>query len=151
MKANTLLTILKSVIVTALLFASSSLFAEEKRVGDYVIHYNAFNSSFLQPNVARAYKIPRSGYTAVINISVHRDNPDHTSTALSANVQGKVTNLLSQKTDLGFREIKEDPAIYYLADFQFRNKEETTIEFTVKIPGEEKPITVKFDQKFYAN
>ena len=126
--------------------------AAEKKVDDYIIYYNAFNSSFLQPSVARTYKIPRSGLTAVLNISVHKDNPqDHTSQALSANVQGRVKNAIGQYEDLAFREIKEDDAIYYLADFRFRNKEATDIEFFVRISGREKPIMVSFDQKFYAN
>ncbi|NVK22326.1 MAG: DUF4426 domain-containing protein [Kangiellaceae bacterium] len=130
----------------------TSAHAAEKKVDDFIIYYNAFNSSFLQPAVARTYKIPRSGLTAVLNVSVHKDNPeDHTSQALSANVQGRVKNAIGQYEDLAFREIKEDNAIYYLADFRFRNKEATDIEFFVRIPGREKPIMISFDQKFYAN
>lgn len=126
-------------------------YAGEKKVDDYIIYYNAFNSSFLQPEVAKAYNIPRSGFTAVLNLSVHKRHENNTTSALSANVQGRTKNNLSQFQDLAFKEIKEDQAIYYLADFSFRHQESTSIEFTIRIPGREKPITISFDQKFFAD
>lgn len=143
--------ILTSLLLGGLLLASHSSMAEEKRVGDYIIYYNAFNSSFLQPSVARAYKIPRSSLTGVLNVSVHKDNPDHSSSALTANVQGRSKNSLSQYKDLAFREIKEDDSIYYLADFRFRNKENLNLQVTIRLPGEKKPITLNLDQKFYGD
>jgi hypothetical protein len=49
----------------------SSAKAEQfEQVGDYQIHYNTFTTSFLQPQVAKAYNIVRSRYQAMINISV---------------------------------------------------------------------------------
>ncbi|WP_251358748.1 DUF4426 domain-containing protein [Kangiella sp. TOML190] len=134
-------------IVTSLF--STALTAEEKRVGDYVIYYNAFNSTFLQPNIANSYKIPRSGTTGVINVAVHRHNPTNTPDPIKANIQGRAKNNLSQYEDLAFREIREDNAIYYLADFQFRPEENTELTFNIRLPGEANPIELKLDQKFH--
>ena len=131
------------------LFANQAL-AAEKKVGDYVIYYNAFNSTFLQPDIASSYQIPRSGLTAVLNVSVHKDGEPTKQLAVPANIQGKVTNSLSQFNQLAFKEIKEEQAIYYIADFQFRPEEDTTIEFTVKVPGMDRPETISFKQKFYS-
>ncbi|MBD3652657.1 DUF4426 domain-containing protein [Kangiella sp.] len=136
-------------IVTASLLASPAM-AAEKKVGDYIIYYNAFNSSFLQPDVASTYKIPRSGLTAVLNVSIHKDGKPTERPAVPANVQGKVTNSLTQFSELAFKEIREEKAIYYIADFQFRPEEDTSIEFTVKVPGMERPETISFKQKFFA-
>jgi len=130
-----------------LLFHSAE--AAEKKVGDYIIYYNAFNSSFLQPDVAKNYNITRSGLTAVLNVSIHKDGKPTERQATAASVQGKVTNSLSQFTELAFREIKEEQAIYYIADFQFRPEEDTTIEFTIKAPGMARAETISFKQKFY--
>lgn len=135
-------------VILALVFASN-LHAEEKKVGDYIIYYNAFNSSFLQPNVAKTYNIPRSGTTGVLNVAIHKANNENRPDAISANVQGRAENQLSQFEDLAFREIKEDNAIYYLADFQFRNQEETELTISIRIPGEKEPIELELDKKFY--
>lgn len=129
---------------------TNTAIAAEKKVGDYIIYYNAFNSSFLQPDVASSYKIPRSGLTAVLNVSIHKDGKPTEQAAVPANIQGKVTNSLSQFNQLAFKEIKEEKAIYYIADFQFRPEEETNIEFTITVPGMDRPETISFKQKFYA-
>ncbi|MFM4989919.1 DUF4426 domain-containing protein, partial [Aeromonas veronii] len=41
-----------------------------KELGPWLVHYNAFNSSFLTPEVAKAYGLERSRYNAIINIAV---------------------------------------------------------------------------------
>ncbi|NVK22565.1 MAG: DUF4426 domain-containing protein [Kangiellaceae bacterium] len=145
---KTLGLILFSTLLFAVFFAPN-LHAEEKRVGDYIVYYNAFNSSFLQPNVAKTYNISRSGTTGVLNIAIHKANAENRPDAISANVQGRAKNQLSQFEELAFREIKEDSAIYYLADFQFRPKEETELQFIIRIPGEVEPIELELDKKFY--
>ncbi len=139
----------KLLISCLLLVSAFTASTEEKRVGDYIIYYNAFNSSFLQPNIAKSYNIPRSGSTGVINVAVHRWTPTNTPAPIKANVQGRAKNNLSQIEELAFREIKEDSAIYYLADFQFRHQEETELKFSIRIPGAEKPIELELDKKFY--
>lgn len=146
---TTIKSLMLSLVGAALLLANTAT-AAEKKVGDYIIYYNAFNSSFLQPDVASTYKIPRSGLTAVLNVSVHKDGEPTKQLAVPANIQGKVTNSLSQFKNLAFKEIKEEKAIYYIADFQFRPEEDTSIEFTVKVPGMERPETISFKQKFFA-
>lgn len=141
---------LATVVTIAAVMVVNTATAAEKKVGDYIIYYNAFNSSFLQPDVASNYKIPRSGLTAVLNVSIHKDGKPTEQVAVPANVQGKVTNSLSQFSELGFKEVKEEQAIYYIADFQFRPEEDTSIEFTVRVPGMQRPETISFKQKFYS-
>lgn len=136
-------------IIFSSLFFSVMVSAEEKRVDEYIIYYNAFNSSFLQPEVAKNYKIPRTGTTGVLNVSIHKANDENRPDAISANVQGRARNQISQYEDLAFREIKEGNAIYYLADFQFRPQEEIDLKFTIRIPGRSEPIEIELDKKFY--
>jgi hypothetical protein len=125
--------------------------AAEKRVGDYIIHYNAFNSSFVQPETAVQYKIQRSKYTGLLNVSVHKVVEDGKDKALKVAMRGKATNNLSQFQELGFKEVVEGEAVYYLADFQFRNEENMDLDFTINIPGYDKPVTISLSQKFYAD
>lgn len=88
--------------------------AERKHsVGEYDIHYIAFNSGFLQPDIAAAAGLVRSKTQGVVNVSVVKDGKP-----VAAQVSGQVKNLLGQDRQLTFKQLKEgDEAIYYLAQF----------------------------------
>ena len=43
-----------------------------KELGPWLVHYNAFNSSFLTPEVAKAYGLERSRYNAIIRSEERR-------------------------------------------------------------------------------
>ncbi len=140
---------MRHLLITLISLLVLSAKAEEKRVGDYIVYYNVFNSSFLQPETAKTYGIPRTGTTAVLNVSIHKVNNKHLPDAVSANVQGRAENQISQMEDLAFREIKEGEAIYYLADFQFRPNEYSKINFSIRLPDLEAPIELRVNKKFY--
>ncbi|AKE53065.1 DUF4426 domain-containing protein [Kangiella geojedonensis] len=125
--------------------------AGEKRVDDYIIHYNAFNSSFIQPETAVQYKVQRSKYTGLLNVSVHKVVEQGKDKALKVAMRGRATNNLSQLQELGFKEVIEGDAVYYLADFQFRDEENMDLQFTINIPGYERPVSINLSQKFYAD
>ncbi len=44
--------------------------AQFQNIKNVEVHYSAFNSTFLTPEVARSYKLTRNGYSAILNISV---------------------------------------------------------------------------------
>lgn len=148
-KATNLLVISTFALLTLLVSPTSE--ANEKRVGDYIIHYNAFSSSFIQPETAVQYKIQRSKYTGLLNVSVHKVVENGKDKALKVAMQGKATNNLSQFQELGFKEVVEGDAVYYLADFQFRDEENMDLDFTINIPGYKQPVTISLSQKFYAD
>ncbi|GAA4361072.1 DUF4426 domain-containing protein [Kangiella marina] len=132
-------------------FISNPIEANQKRVDNYVIHYNAFNSSFIQPETAVQYKIQRSKYTGLLNVSVHKVVEDGEDKAMKVALRGRATNNLSQLQELGFKEVVEGDAVYYLADFQFRDEEDMDLDFTINIPGYDKPVSIDLTQKFYAD
>lgn len=150
---NRFFTSVVSILMTIILGFTPKAQAEEKVIDDYIVYYNVFNSSFIAPEVATQYKIPRSGHVAVLNISIHKKPPQNTSpeafTALKANVQGRAKNLIGQYEDLAFREIIEDQAIYYLADFPFRPKEQTDVEFSIRLADRKSPITINLQKVLY--
>jgi hypothetical protein len=128
---------------------------------NYKIHFSTFNTTFLSPEIAKAYNITRSGKYAVVNISVHKvDNSELSSQktkfakckdyAIKAKVTGTKTNLLSQKAKLVFREVIEDNAIYYLAEMKITDKEHFNFELQITPEGEQKPLPIiKTNQVFY--
>ena len=119
--------------------------AERKHsVGDYDIHYIAFNSGFLQPDIAAAAGLTRSKTQGVVNVSVVKDGKP-----VAAHVSGQVKNLLGQDRALSFRQLKEgDAAIYYLAQFPFDSQETLRFSLTVQPTGAQ-PFSFEFTQEFF--
>mgnify|MGYP003706580203 CR=1 FL=1 len=119
------------------------------RSGDYEIHYSAFNSTFLSPEVASAYKQPREPRTGIVNVAIRNTKNSQIGKAVTATINGQAKNLLSQITTLTFQEVKEGDAIYYLANFRFNN--EDTLNFNLDIRPEQRPPVqqVKFQQQLF--
>lgn len=118
--------------------------AEQKQsYGDLDVHYSAFNSGFLQPEIAAATGLVRSKTQGVVNVAVLKAG-----TASSAKVSGTVKNLLGQSTALSFKEVKEGKAIYYLAQFPFEQRE--TLRFTLNVTAADGvPHSFDFNQEFF--
>ena len=61
----------KNALFLALLSFGTSVTAESsKEFGDYVIHYNAFRSDTLTPEVAKTYNLQRRNNRLIVNIAV---------------------------------------------------------------------------------
>ena len=141
---------MKSLVILLALFCLPAVAQQEQTFGDYEVHYNAFNSSMLTAEVAKAYGIARSDSRALINISVLKRADDDSVTAVQSKVTATGRNLTGQLREIDMREIKEqDDAIYYIGELSVRNME--TFDFTVLVTpeGREKPFTVEFRQQFY--
>lgn len=128
----------------------ASVFAEQKHVyGDTEIHYSAFSSAFLQPEVATAYEIQRSRYRGVVSISIKKAGDGLEVESMPAVVTGKAINLSSQEKDLEFKEVRSEGAIYYLATFPYADDENLRFVVNVMPEGMNKPQTIEFWQDFY--
>ncbi len=123
---------------------STPVRAQSSTFGDYELHYSAFNSKFLLPDVARAYGIERSNRLGLINISLLKSGKP-----VKADVKVEAANLMAQRTELKPWLVDEGNAIYYLATFKHTNDE--LLHFTIRASPENSKLseTVKFSQKFY--
>ncbi len=121
-----------------------------KQFGDYVIHYNAFRSDTLTPEIAKAYSLTRRNNRMVVNITIQKKNGDSTK-PVKGKVSGFASNLTGQVKDLKFKEVHDGEAIYYLAQSQVSNHE--TLKFNIKATpaGETLVANVKFNRKFYTD
>jgi len=138
-------------LVTFLLAACLSLSAlaadpikgDRKEVfGDITVHYNTFNSTFLTPDIAKAAELIRSKNQGVINVSVIKDGKP-----LIANVTGTVKDLTSQTVTLNFRQVTEQGAIYYIAQYPVEQQETRTFE--IKVQNGDKINTINFNQELF--
>ena len=142
--------LLKSLILLSALLSLAANAQQSQDFGEYTIHYNALNSSFITPEVAKVYGIRRSDSRALINISVLKNAEDQSTNAVHARVTASGRNLTGQTRSVEMREIVEaDDAIYYLGELSVRNME--TFDFTVEVlaEGQNKPFKLKFRQQFY--
>ena len=131
-----------------LIFASFNSSAEQKFVKDnWDVHYIAFPSGFLEPEVARQYGLIRSKYKAVVNISV-LDNQNKMK-AQNLAVSGSAKNLLGQTKNLTFTKVEEGEAIYYLAQFDYRNEE--IVNITVNLQQGNRNEKIEFKKKLYVD
>ncbi|MBA1265397.1 DUF4426 domain-containing protein [Stutzerimonas stutzeri] len=133
-----------SLITLLTLLLAMPAWAERKHsFGEYDIHYIAFNSGFLQPEIAAAAGLVRSKAQGVVNVSVLKAGKPS-----AALVSGTVKNLLGQDRPLTFRQLKEgEDAIYYLAQFPF-DAETLRFALTVQPMGAD-PVSFTFTQEFF--
>lgn len=117
-----------------------------KKIDHLNIHYMAFGATFLTPEIAKAYKIERSRYNGVINISV-LNNTEENTPAKHVSISGKARNDLGQIKSLDFEEVTEGDAIYYLAQVTYSDEE--TYYFDITLNDGTGNKSLKFKQKFY--
>ena len=118
--------------------------AERKQsFGEMDVHYIAFNSSFLQPDIAAAVGLVRSKSLGVLNIAVQ-----YAGKPVSARVQGSVSDLLGKRTHLEFKQVKEDDAVYYLAQYPISTQE--ILKFSLDVQGPTGPTQqLNFTQEVF--
>lgn len=129
-------------LLTMLLASPVTLAEQYETLGPWDVHYIVLNSTFLQPDIAKAYKIQRSKYNAFINISVLDSDSQK---AQSVVVSGTARNLLGNTKELKFREVQEQDAIYYLAQLAFRDLE--TYRFDIEVRHGNNVENLRFQQK----
>ena len=140
----------KLLFISALSLASLNSYAENsKEFGDYVIHYNAFRSDTISPDVAKQYGLTRASNRVLINIAVLKKVLNTTGKPTSSKVTGHASNLTGQLKNLEFKEITEGNAIYYLADTKISDGE--FLKFDIKIipEGETRAARLRFDKRFF--
>lgn len=140
-------TSLLTVLLTCILAMLTPVQAEQKQqLGDWDVHYIAFNSTFLTPEIASHYGIIRSKYNGLLNISVLKTDGQQ---AQKVALTGKATNLLGQEKTLSFKEVVDGQAVYYLATITFRHEE--AYNFTVNIQQGNERQQLTFRHTFYVD
>ena len=141
------------ILITTLIgiFLSITALAEQSiSYDDYTIHYSAFNTDTLSPEIAKSYQIQRSKNRIMVNLSVlKQQGQNDLGTSVKSTVTGTATNLAQQIRRLDLREINESGAIYYITDIAVNNEETLTFNFMITPDGEEKPYHLTFQQQFY--
>lgn len=148
------LRLLNLVLVVAL--ASTAAVAQESQAptptstdfGRDTVHYTVFNTTFLSPEVAQAYGITRGDDKFLVNVSVIRRGDDG-ELPIRAEVSGSTSDLI-HRTELTFREVIEQDALYYIAAFETDGKEERRdFRLQVTVEGRNQPYDIQFNKQLY--
>ncbi len=107
-------------------------------------------STRIKPEIAEQHGIVRGRDRALVNIALRDTNVARE--AMTAAIPGRLsdtaTNLLGQVTELRFREVREDEAIYYLATLKHIDEEIFRFDIEIRIQGQT-PRHLRFQQKLY--
>ena len=114
----------------------------QETFGDVTVHYNTFNSTYLTPDIAKAAELVRSKNQGVINVSLIKEGKP-----VMAQVSGSVKDLTSQTVPLKFKQITEQGAIYYIAQYPVDQPEVRT--FDIKVQTGDKINTINFNQELF--
>lgn len=120
-----------------------------KDFGDYIVYFNSMNTDQLTPDVAADYGIVRSKNRALLNVSIHRKQPNGPSVAVEGTVTASAVNLMGQLKDMTLRKIPEGEAIYYIGELAVNNGE--VVIYTVDITPANEPqrLTLRFQKQFF--
>jgi len=146
---------MKKHFITALIIglcASPSIATADnsQTFGAYTIHYNALSTQSLSPDIAKAYGIRRSKNRGMINVAVRKKLEDGSEIPVTAKVAAHARNIHAQIKDLDPKQIKEEQAIYYIADFKVEDHE--NLKFKLNVTPEGAPQrTVEFSQSFFTD
>ena len=117
--------------------------------GDYVVHYRAFRSDELSPQIARSYGITRSQNRALLNVSIIRKQEGTMGVPVKGAIRAEVHNLVGQHKNIELREVQDGDAIYYIGETSISNAETLIFNLDVTPMGEGSRFAIRFRQQFF--
>ena len=141
-------TLLACICLLGLALSASA--QQSERFGAFELHYSVVNTTFLEPKVAATYGITRGEKRAILNLSVREHLPDGGNEARGMLIKGRTWDLI-QNQFLEFQEVREGPAIYYIAEFKFINEEWRFFEVDFRPSGGNETYTFKFKHQLYVD
>jgi len=141
----------------ALLAAVLSLLAQpaqaqlSERFGPYELHYSVVNTTFIEPAVAAQYGLARGDRRAIINLSLREHLDDGSTVAREMDLTGESWDLTQSRIDFDFIKVIEGPAIYYIGEFKFINREWRFFDVSFSPANSDARYQFDFKQQMYIN
>ena len=131
-----------------LLLIPVTTLAGSEQQGRFELLYSVVNSTFVEPDTAAIYQMVRAKDRAFLNLAVRETLDDGSDRAVTARFQGRSWDLF-QNQFLEFREVREGDAIYYIAEFTFRDGETRFFDLDWAAEGMKYSSNLRFHQKVY--
>jgi len=140
------------VLLAFVLLAPLSASAENSTsAGGLTVHYNAFTTSTLTPEVAKAYGIQRSNRRGMLNVSIVKEKEGTTGASVKGRVVVKMVALTGQSTALPMREIKDQSAVYYIGEFPVQSEEKVNFVIEATPEGATETFVIHMEQQFFTD
>lgn len=157
-----------AMLLAVLLAAATSADAQagrSKRFGDYVVYYNAFDAgSRFTPYVAPGVEHVDDPGAGVVIVAVRRprgaaragdagadesaENAEETTLEpISADVTGRVTNLLGQSAKLTFSQVESDGYVSYVADYDLERFPDAEFNVHIVPHDDDRPFDLEFEAR----
>jgi hypothetical protein len=140
-----------ALLLTTTLAVPVATAQRSERFGPYELHYSVVNSTFVEPAVAAQYGITRGKRRAFVNLALREHLPDGSTVARAMDIDGRSWDLTQQTVNFDFIEVREGPAIYYIGEFKFINREWRYFEFDFTPAGSNERFNYKFKHQLYTN
>ncbi len=120
---------------------------QSERFDRYELHHSVVYTTFLSAEVAARYGIVRGHDKAMLTLSV-RDADAEGLAGIPMEISGKTWDLIQSQT-LALQEIREGTATYYIAPFEFIDREWRFFEFDFQPEGSEQAYHYKFKTQLW--
>lgn len=119
--------------------------------GDYVMHFNALTTDQLTAEIAQRHGIVRSNSRALLNVSILRKEDGTAGVPVAADVEVSASNLTGQLKNVTLKEVREETAVYYLAECAVANAETLIFSIAATPENEDSPLSVRYRKQFFLN
>lgn len=119
------------------------------RQGNFEVHYAAFNSMDVPPEVATALGVKRSGQRGVLVINARAYDDDGISHSVRASAKGRISNLVGQNKAFAPRLVEDGDVWYVLSGFSITEGERLRFVLEVTPEGSDMAVPIEFRQAFY--
>jgi hypothetical protein len=138
-------------LAATLLYPFSAMAQLSEMFGPYELHYSVVNTTFIEPGVAATYGITRGDNRAILNLSVREHNAEAGSLPRTMLLKGTTWDLMRKTDELEFQEIREGPAIYYIAELKFLDKEWRHFQVYFRPEGAQETYTFELKHQMYTD
>lgn len=138
---------LAAIIVLLALGSLNTHGQQSERFDQYELHHSVVYTTFLSAEIAARYGIVRGHDKAMLTLSV-RDADTQELAGMPMEISGQTWDLIQSQT-LALQEIREGRATYYIAPFEFIDREWRFFEFEFQPKGSEKRYRYKFKTQLW--
>ena len=133
--------------VSLMLWSTLVAGQQSERSDHFELHYSIVYSTFLTPEIAAEFGIPRGKDKAMLTLSV-RDAEASDVEGRSMRIKGRTWDLITGG-DMTIKEVREGRATYYLIPFEFLDREYRFFEFDFTPEGSDQTYRYKFKTQLW--
>ena len=133
--------------VSLMLWSTLAASQQSERFDQFELHYSIVYSTFLTPQIAAEFGIPRGKDKAMLTLSV-RDAEASDVEGRPMRIEGRTWDLITGG-DMTIKEVREGRATYYLIPFEFLDREYRFFEFDFTPEGSDQTYSYKFKTQLW--